>query len=125
MRPMWRPSSRKLPPLRNNAKVSLAELIDDMLEQVRTQGHKDQRTYESRGGIVRTELGDRAAKALTAPELETWLAKSTKTPATFNRCTALVSLAYKIGVRNKKVTHNLPAVNSYRCAENRGPPPVP
>jgi len=97
---------RKLPPLRKAAPVSVAALIDHMLDHVKTQGHKDQRTYESRGGIVRNGLGERDAEALSSQEIETWLAKSTDTPATFNRYKALLSLAYKIGVRNRKVTHN-------------------
>lgn len=97
---------RKLPPLRKIAAVSVSELIDDMLEHVKTQGHKDRRNYEGRGNIVRRELGSRDAEALTSQELETWLAQNTKTPSTFNRYKSLFSLAYKIGIRNKKVTHN-------------------
>lgn len=70
------------------------------------QDYKDQRTYASRGEIVRKALGVRDAEALTPQELETWLAAHCKTAGTFNRYKALVSLAYKLGLANKKVTHN-------------------
>ena len=99
-------SGRKLPTLRNTAIVTISELIDLMLTHIKTQHHKDQRTYESRGEIVRKALGDKSAEDVTPQELEKWLGKHCKTPATFNRYKALVSLAYKLGLQNKKVTHN-------------------
>ena len=64
------------------------------------------RTYESRGEIVRRELGSRDAEAFTPQDLETWLSDHCRTSATFNRYKALVSLAYRQGIRNKKVTVN-------------------
>jgi site-specific recombinase XerD len=77
-----------------------------MLEHVRAQKHKDLRTYESRGEIVRAELGTRDAAALTPQELLGWLDKRCHTAATFNRYKALVSLCYKQGIINNKVTSN-------------------
>jgi integrase len=97
---------RKLPPLRRTAPVMIADLIDLMLEHVRTQKHKDLRTYESRGKIVRQELGARNAIALTPQGLQEWLDKRCRTAATFNRYKALVSLCYKQGIINNKVTSN-------------------
>jgi hypothetical protein len=49
------------------------DLVDLMLEHVRNQKHKNLRTYESRGQIVRRELGSGDAEALTPQDLETWL----------------------------------------------------
>jgi integrase len=97
---------QKLPPLRRTAPVMVADLLDLMEEHVRMQHHRDQRSYQSRGGIVRKALGSKAADALTPHELEAWLGKHCSTPATFNRYKALVSLAYKLGLANKKVTSN-------------------
>lgn len=97
---------KKLPPLKRTAPVIVSDLIDLMLNYVRTHAHKDQRTYESRGERIRNGLGTRNVEGLTSQEIETWLSRNTKTPATFNRYKALISLAYKIGIRNKKVTHN-------------------
>lgn len=97
---------KKLPELKRTAPVTLADLINGMLEYVKVHGHKDQRNYQSRGKIIRKELGARDARTLTSQDLETWLARRTKTAATFNRYKAVLSLAYKIGIRNKKVSHN-------------------
>jgi integrase len=96
----------KLPPLRRTSPVMINDLVDLMLEHVRNQKHKDLRTYESRGEMVRRELGSRDAEALTPQDLETWLSDHCRTSATFNRYKALVSLAYRQGIRNKKVTVN-------------------
>jgi site-specific recombinase XerD len=96
----------KLPELKRTAPVMVADLIDLMLEHVKAQNHRDLRTYESRGQIVRTGLGARDATALTPQDLETWLAKRCKTAGTFNRYKALISLAYRQGIRNRKVTDN-------------------
>lgn len=63
-------------------------------------------TYESRGEIVRKELGARDAEALTPQDLEVWLSEHCRTNATFNRYKALISLAYKLGLRNQRVTVN-------------------
>lgn len=108
----------KLPYLVRTAPVMVSDLVDLVLDYVKTHGHKDQRTYESRGETIRTGrkrrdgtvihkgLGDRDAETLTAQEIETWLAKFCTTPATFNRYKAFLSLAFKLGIRAKKVTHN-------------------
>lgn len=97
---------QKLPTLKRAASVVVADLLDLMLEHVQTQKHKDLRTYQSRGEIVRKAIGTKDAEALTPQELEAWLGEQCLTPATFNRYKALISLAYKLGIRNKKVTHN-------------------
>jgi hypothetical protein len=45
---------RKLPELRNSKVVTLSELIDNVLESV--AHHRDNRSYESKGEIVRKAL---------------------------------------------------------------------
>jgi integrase len=84
----------------------VADLIDLMLAYVRAQKHKDLRTYESRGEIVRKGIGGRDAVALTPQELQEWLDKRCRTAATFNRYKALVSLCYKQGIINNKLNSN-------------------
>ena len=76
---------QKLPPLRRTSPVMINDLVDLMLEHVRNQKHKDLRTYESRGEIVRRELGSRDAETFTPQDLETWLSDHCKTSATFKR----------------------------------------
>jgi integrase len=97
-------AGRKLPELRNSKVLTLSELIDDALEF--TAHHKDQRGYKSKGEIVREALGSRPAAELTPQELERWLRARCKTAATANRYKAFISLCYREGVRNGKVTVN-------------------
>jgi len=108
----------KLPTVKRTAPVMVSDLVDLVLEYVKSRNHKDRRTYESRGKIIRTGkksrtgklihkgIGDRNAETLTAHEIEAWLGRLCKEPATFNRYKAFLSLAYKLGIRARKVTHN-------------------
>lgn len=97
-------SGRKLPELRDSKALRLSELIDDALEYV--ADHKDFRSYLSKAGIVRKALGSTPAKELTPQEIERWLRSRCKTPATANRYKAFISLCYREGVHNGKVTIN-------------------
>src|SRR5260370_10411560 len=97
-------AGRKLPELRNSKVVTLSELIDDVLEFV--AHHKDNRSYESKGEIVRKAFGSKPAADFTPQELERWLRSRCKTPATANRYKAFISLCYREGVRNGKVSVN-------------------
>jgi integrase len=97
-------AGRKLPQLRNSKVVTVSELIDDALEFV--AHHKDNRNYKSKGEIVREALGSRHATELTPQELERWLRERCKTAATANRYKAFISLCYREGVRNGKVSVN-------------------
>ncbi|GGH10709.1 tyrosine-type recombinase/integrase [Silvibacterium dinghuense] len=97
-------SGRKLPELRDSRVLRLSELIDDALEYV--ADHKDFRSYVSKAGIVREALGKHPANELTPQEIERWLRSRCKTPATANRYKAFISLCYREGVHNGKVTVN-------------------
>jgi integrase len=95
---------RKLPQLRATKEVTLSELIADAVEY--TANHKDARSYVSKAGIVGDALGSRPAADVTSQELERWLRKHCKTPATANRYKAFISLCYREGIRNRKVESN-------------------
>jgi hypothetical protein len=97
-------AGRKLPELRNSKVVTVSELIDDALEFV--AHHKDNRNYKSKAVIVREALGSQHAAEVTPQELERWLREHCKTAATANRYKAFVSLCYREGVRNGKVSVN-------------------
>jgi integrase len=97
-------AGRKLPELRNSKVVTVGDLIDDALEFV--ANHKDSRNYKSKAGIVCADLGSRPAEEVTPQELERWLRNHCKTAATANRYKAFISLCYREGVRNGKVTIN-------------------
>jgi integrase len=87
--------------------VKLGELIDDVLLFVKKKGHKDQRTYPSKAEMVRPVFGGQVAADISPLDLENWLAGRFKTEATRNRYKAFLSLCYREGIRNSKVTHNI------------------
>ncbi len=53
-----------------------------------------------------TTLGSRPAADVTPQELERWLRAHCKTPATSNRYKAFISLCFREGIHNGKVTSN-------------------
>jgi integrase len=106
----------KLPDLRNG-KVTLSELVGDALEFVKTHNGRF-RDYESKAKIVREAMGTRTASSITPQEIDQWLSKHTKTPATFNRYRAFLSLVYKQGMINRKQD-----LNPARLVRQRKEPP--
>jgi len=97
-------AGRKLPALRTTKAVTVSDLIDLALEA--TANHKDKRNYVSKAAIVREALGDRPATELKPQDLEQWLKSRCKSAATANRYKAFISLCYRQGERNGKVTRN-------------------
>lgn len=108
---------RKMPTLRNSRFVSFAELIDDALEFV--ANHKDKRNYESKAVIVKKAIGARPAGDILPLDIERFLNKHCKTNATYNRYRAFISLCFRQGLRNRKVTAN-PARDTISKKETNG-----
>lgn len=106
----------KLPDLRNG-KVTLSSLIDDALEFAKTHNGRF-RDYESKAKIVREAMGARTASSITPQEIDQWLSKRAKTPATFNRYRAFLSLVYKQAMINRKQD-----LNPARLVRQRKEPP--
>ena len=77
----------KLPDLRNG-KVTLSALIDGALEFARTH-NKSVRDYECKARILREAMGTRIASEITPQDIDRWLSKRCKTPATVNRYRAV------------------------------------
>ena len=99
-------AGRKLPQLRGaSTGPTVSDLIDDVLQFV--SEHKDQRNYVSKAGIIRrTLLASRPAANLTPQDIDVWLKEHCKTPATANRYKAFLSLCYREGIANGKVSVN-------------------
>jgi site-specific recombinase XerD len=97
---------KKLPETLRARKISFDELARDTLEYSKT--HK--RSYEDdviRMAKLQEQFGQRSADSITPQEIERWLSARTKLkPATLNRYRALLSLTYKLGVQNGKVSVN-------------------
>ena len=96
---------KKLPETLRAKAVAFSVLAADALEYSKAQ----KRSWED--DVIRmkpllTAFGDRAADSLTPQDIQRFLEKQTKTPATFNRYRALLCLAYRLAVENGKVTGN-------------------
>jgi integrase len=64
---------------------------------------------------LRAEFGERGAESIKPEEIDKWLRANTKTPATANRYRAVMSLAYREGIRNGRVkTNPVPLVRQRR-----------
>jgi len=94
----------KLPDL-SKGKVTLSALIDGALEFARTH-NKSVRDYVSKGEILRAAMGTLIAEEITPQEIDRWLSKRFKTPATANRYRAFISLIYREAIRNGKINVN-------------------
>jgi integrase len=60
----------------------------------------------TRDEILREEFGSRRADSITPQEIDQWLTKHCRTNATANRYRSYISLAYRLGMVNGKVTAN-------------------
>lgn len=119
----------KLPEQFRAKKVTFSELADDAIEW--SKAHK--LTWEDdeiRLKPMRVAFGTRAAESITPQEIERWFAlegvsrnkgkrREGKTwkPATFNRYKALLSMVYRQGIKNRKISVN-PAREIERRREN-------
>jgi integrase len=95
---------RKLPSM-SRRRMKFSELADDMLEYslLHNSSHHDNKIRMDK---VLPQFGERYVDSLTPQEIERWLAGHTKTPATFNRYRAMLSLTFKIAVQNRKCDSN-------------------
>ncbi len=92
-------------------------MIDDALAYQKNRAGR-LRDYESKGKIVKEAMGGRSASAITPQEIDSWLNKHTKTPATYNRYRAFLSMVYRQAMLNRKQDSN-PA----RLVRQRKEPP--
>ncbi|HEY6351385.1 MAG TPA: site-specific integrase [Candidatus Angelobacter sp.] len=96
---------KKLPETLRAKAVTFSVLAADTLEYSKV--HK--RSWEDdtiRMKPLLATFGDRAADSITPQDIQRFLEKHTKTPATFNRYRALLCLTYRLAIENGKVTSN-------------------
>jgi integrase len=118
--------ARKLPELARRRTILLSELLDDACDYA-SRNHRgtrlgaDRKDY--RYGVLKAALGNRPAEGLSPQELEKVLARLADergwSPASFNRCKAFISLAYRLGVESGKVQQN-PVRLVHRRREDNG-----
>lgn len=98
-------AGKKLPRNLRVKGVTIKELAADTL--VYSERHKrDYRTDVSRMKLILSTFGAREAASITPHEIDEFLANSRWKPATSNRYKALLSLVYRLAIRNGKLSVN-------------------
>lgn len=108
---------RKLPEKLRSVPVSFREIALDALEYSRQ--HK--RTYRNDGYLMARLLrwfGDRTADSVMPQEIEQRFSEQPWTPATVNRYRALLSLTYRLAIRNAKAHENPARLTQHRMEDN-------
>ena len=98
---------KKLPEKLRRAAVSFAEIANDAL--VYSRIHKAVTSYRCDAGRMQIVLGwfrEFSAESITAQDFERQFQKQAWAPATANRYRALLSLTYRLAIRNGKVKEN-------------------
>lgn len=81
--------------------------------------HRDFRSVEIRVRKIVADFGETPVDKIKAADIDAWLSRVTKTPATSNRYRALFSLIFREAVRNGKSASN-PARLVRQRVENNG-----
>jgi site-specific recombinase XerD len=112
---------KKLPEQLRAKRITFSELAKDALAY--SKAHK--RSYrhdEYRMKALEEEFGSRDATSITHQELTTWLQDRGEEqdwlPATYNRQRALLSLVFRLGIENGKVTQNPARLVRHRKENN-------
>lgn len=95
----------KLPELVPGDVVTFGHLSAMAVEHAQTH-LRTSRDYVTRDRILSEPFGARRADSVTPQEIDQWLAKHCGTNATANRYRSFISLAYRLGMENGKVTSN-------------------
>ena len=98
--------------------VRFKTLCDDILVFSKKH-HRDFRSVEIRVRKIVSEFGEKPVDKIKPAEIDAWLSRVTKTPATSNRYRALFSLIFREAIRNGKAAVN-PARLVRQRAENNG-----
>lgn len=108
---------KKLPEKLRVKPVTFSELADSALAY--SKNHKASYQHdEYRMAKVKAEFGNRPAASITPEAFERWIADQEWKPATANRYRALLSLTYRLGVENGKVTTNPARLMRHRRENN-------
>lgn len=95
-----------LPELRPKAApITFGNLAAAAVEHAKTH-LKSWPDYDWKERTLREPFGLRPAAEITPQEIDQWLTRNTRTPATANRFRAFFSLCYRLGMENGKVPMN-------------------
>lgn len=108
----------KMPENLRRTSIPFRTLCDDILVFSK-EHHRDYRSVLCRVGHIVKEFGDTPVEKIKPADIDAWLSKRAKTPATSNRYRALFSLIFREALRNGKVSSN-PARLVRQRHENNG-----
>ena len=98
-------AGKKLPQNMRRGGIRFQQLADDILV-FSANHHGDQRNVKSRVKQILPDFGEREASKILPSDIDNWIAKHTKTPATANRYKSVFSLIFREALRNGKVPSN-------------------
>jgi site-specific recombinase XerD len=110
---------KKLPERLRRATVTFAEIARDAL--IYSKIHKAGTSYRCDAGRMEVLLGwfrEYPAESITAQDIERQFQKQEWAPATPNRYRALLSLTYRLAIRNGKVKENPARLVPHRLEDN-------
>jgi site-specific recombinase XerD len=110
---------KKLPERLRRAAVTFAAIAKDALEYSRV--HNTGSTYRCDAGRMEVLLAwfrEYPAESISAKEIERRFQKQEWAPATSNRYRALLSLCYRLAIRNSKVKENPARLLPHRLEDN-------
>lgn len=96
---------KKLPELQPSKVVRFGDLSKMAVDHAKTH-LKTTHDYIAKDLVLREPFGERPADSVTPQEIDQFLSKHCKTPATANRYRAYFSLCYRLGMENGKTTVN-------------------
>jgi integrase len=98
----------KLPPTLNNRGIKFSEIGRDAIDWYKRTGKKDIRTFSQRmDAVVHSRLGVRPANDITHEDIERWINEHDNwSSATRNRYKTVISRAYSLAQKSRKVTGN-------------------
>jgi len=112
---------KKLPELFRKPSVSFNQLADDALAYSK-RNKRSYRTDLPRFASLKEWFGAQPAEELTPKEIEHQLARASErekwAPSTFNHYRSLMSLSYRLGILNRKVTTNPARSVTHRREDN-------
>ena len=108
----------KMPENMRQTSLRFKTLCDDILVFSKKH-HRDFRSVEIRVKKIIADFGETPADKIKPADIDAWLSRVTRTPATSNRYRALFSLIFREALRNGKIASN-PARLVRQRAENNG-----
>jgi integrase len=107
----------KLPELVPGKVITFGHLSEMAVNHAETH-LKSLEHYKTKDSILREPFGERPAAEITPQQINEWLTKHCKTPATANRYRAFISLAYRLGMENGKADSNPARLVRLRAENN-------